>query len=284
MKLKLYMLMMSIFAICAVSCSDDDEPVVKPAEEVAATYSGYTVANCKYFTDMAEDNQTLTITAIADATVNVTYSSDSWGDFTINGATVTESGNAYVISGTGVTVMGMNGTTSDYECSFSGTVQKPYSSVAPKAVFSFTVPGVMGGLTIEFTEGEIPANLVVAGNYSGYTKATAQYFPDGMYSEDQTVTVEYNSDGTFNVAYTSDTWGVFSIKNATMSVADKVYTLTGSGTTQMGMSADSMKEYECTMTATIDVNKGNSVFTFTVPGVMGGLTIEFTEGEMPTEE
>lgn len=151
MKLKLYMLMMAMFAISAVSCSDD-EPVVKPAEEVAASYSGYTIANCQYFTDMITADQTVTIEAKSDDTVDVSYTSDTWGEFTITGAKVTVSNNVYTISGNGVTVMGMGGNVKEYDCTFVGTVQSGKTS--PE--FVFTVPAVMGGMTIEFLEGEAP--------------------------------------------------------------------------------------------------------------------------------
>lgn len=284
MKLKLYMLMMTLFAFSAVSCSDDDEPVIKPAEQVATTYDGYTVANCKYFTDMATDNQSVTITATGDATVNVSYTSDSWGTFTITGATVSESGNQYIIKGTGVTVMGMNGNEKEYECTFEGVVQAPHSSAMVPATFKFSIAAVMGGMTIEFTEGEMPVKLIVAGTYSGYVKASAAYFPDGMYADNQTLTVSANSDGTYKVTYTSDTWGTFTITGAEVSKDGSNYILTGDGVTLMGMSADSQKEYECTLTATIDADKNNPSFVFKVPSVMGGLTVEFLTGEMPVTE
>lgn len=155
MKSKLYLLMLTLFAFCAVSCSDD-EPEVKPAEEVAGVYNGYTVANCKYFSDMTAEDQVLTLTATGDATVNATYTSDSWGEFSVKNATVVQSGNTYKIQGTGVTVMGMNGATSEYECSFEGTVQASETSATPTS-FVFSVAGVMGGLTIDFIESDMPS-------------------------------------------------------------------------------------------------------------------------------
>lgn len=42
-----------------------------------------------------------------------------------------------------------------------------------------------------------------------------------------------------------------------------------------------VSEYPCTLSGSIDESKENVSFTFTVPGVMGGLTITFTLGDMP---
>lgn len=280
MKLKFYMLMMALFAFSAVSCSDDDEPVVKPAEEVAASYNGYTIANCQYFSNMVAAGQSIKVEAKSDNTVDVTYTSDTWGEFTIAGATVTAEGDIYTIKGNGTTKMGHAGSEKEYECSFEGKVQA--GKVSPE--FTFTVPAVMGGMTIKFYEGDAPAELLLAGSYSGYTKAVAQYFPDGMLADNQTITVTANNDGTVNIVYESDTWGKFTVEKATISLADGVYKIEGDGKTEMGMSADSIKAYDCTLVASIDAAKENPSFVFTVPAVMGGLTVEFFSGDMPTEE
>ena len=45
-----------------------------------------------------------------------------------------------------------------------------------------------------------------------------------------------------------------------------------------------VKEYECSFEGTIDVAKENPAFTFSVPSVMGGLSIEFHTGKMPATE
>lgn len=126
----------------------------------------------------------------------------------------------------------------------------------------------------------IPAKEV-AGTYNGYTKAVAQYFPNGQYANDQTIKVETGSDETVDVSYTSDSFGAFSIKNAAVKVANSAYTITGTGITVMGMDEASKKEYECTFEATIDAAKAEPSFVFKVPSVMGGITITFAKGDAP---
>ncbi|MBQ7941705.1 MAG: hypothetical protein IJ328_04780 [Muribaculaceae bacterium] len=280
MKIKFYMLMMALFALSAVSCSDEkDEPAEKPAEKVAGIYDGYTLASCNYFSNSVTAKEQVKIAATGDATVNITFTSDTWGTFTISDATVTIDADSYSIKGDGITKMGHQGVEKEYDCSFEGVVQVSSSS----AVFTFSVPSVMGGLTIEFIKGEIPADLVVAGTYSGYSKAVAQYFPDGMYTDDQVIAVESNGDGTYKVDYVSDTWGTFTIAKASLVVENDLYTLTGVGVTKMGMNGTT-NDYECELTAVIDIFKEDPKFTFSVPAVMGGLTIEFSTGDMPVTE
>ena len=72
---------------------------------------------------------------------------------------------------------------------------------------------------------ETPLNQVVAGKYDGYTKAVAQYFPAGQYADKQSITLTANEDGTVNVTYTSDSFGEFTINNATVKSESNTYTL-----------------------------------------------------------
>lgn len=138
--------MLGLALLC--SCSDDDKSA--PAREVAGSYAGYTVAACAYFSQ-TDGGQSVELTAVSDSRVNVNYESDTWGTFTVEGADVTERGGVYVLAGSGTSVMGMAGKTNEYQCEFSGTV----SEGTPE--FTFTVPAVMGGLTVTFHPGEAPA-------------------------------------------------------------------------------------------------------------------------------
>ena len=137
----------------------------------------------------------------------------------------------------------------------------------------------MGGMNITFTLGEIPVSKLLAGSYEGWTEASCAYF-EGMQATDQTLSLTANADDTFTLAYTSDSWGEFSFESLSVTSANGIYTLSGKGVTMMGMDGN-VSEYPCTVTGSIDANKENVSFTFTVPGVMGGLTITFTQGEAP---
>lgn len=281
MKLKIFLAMM-VIALCAVACSDDDkeEVVIIPAQEIAGVYDGYTKAVAQYFPDgQYAVEQTVKIEANDDETVTVSYTSDSFGTFTIKNATVKLENSVYTVSGSGSTLMGMGDSKKEYECTLTASID----AAKQASSFYFDVPAVMGGMKIEFIQGEAPANVMVADSYSGYTKAVAQYFPDGMYANDQTVKVTANNDGTVNVSYESDSFGSFTINNATVNLENSTYAISGSGSTLMGMDEATQKEYDCTLTATIDAAKKEPSFTFSVPAVMGGLTITFALGDAPED-
>lgn len=127
---------------------------------------------------------------------------------------------------------------------------------------------------------EVRLAAEVAGTYSGWSKAEFQYSPTPMASDAQTITVTEEADATVSVNYTSDTWGTFTITGVTVTESNGTYTLSGSGTTVMGMSAGSQSEYECALTATVSGTSDFS-FVFEVPAVMGGLTITVSPGEVP---
>lgn len=279
MKLK-NLLAMTAIALLTASCSDDDNnenESINPAVNIAGTYAGYSEAAFQYTdTPLVSADESLTIQTDADnTTATITYTSSSFGEFTISGTKVTYASGTYTLSGEGSTMMGMSGNVSEYECTLKGTLNEAKN----EGTFTFNVPAVMGGMNITFTLGEIPVSKLLAGSYEGWTEASCAYF-EGMQATDQTLSLTANADDTFTLAYTSDSWGEFSFESLSVTSANGIYTLSGKGVTMMGMDGN-VSEYPCTVTGSIDANKENVSFTFTVPGVMGGLTITFTQGEAP---
>ena len=271
---------MTAIALLTASCSDDDNnenESINPAVNVAGTYAGYSEAAFQYTdTPLVSADESLTIQTDADnTTATITYTSSSFGEFTISGTKVTYASGTYTLSGEGSTMMGMSGNVSEYECTLKGTLNEAKN----EGTFTFNVPAVMGGMNITFTLGEIPVSKLLAGSYEGWTEASCAYF-EGMQATDQTLSLTANADDTFTLAYTSDSWGEFSFESLSVTSANGIYTLSGKGVTMMGMDGN-VSEYPCTVTGSIDANKENVSFTFTVPGVMGGLTITFTQGEAP---
>ena len=271
---------MTAIALLTASCSDDDNngnESINPAVNIAGTYAGYSEAAFQYTdTPLVSADESLTIQTDADnTTATITYTSSSFGEFTISGTKVTYASGTYTLSGEGSTMMGMSGNVSEYECTLKGTLNEAKNEGA----FTFNVPAVMGGMNITFTLGEIPVSKLLAGSYEGWTEASCAYF-EGMQATDQTLSLTANADDTFTLAYTSDSWGEFSFESLSVTSANGIYTLSGKGVTMMGMDGN-VSEYPCTVTGSIDANKENVSFTFTVPGVMGGLTITFTQGEAP---
>jgi len=173
--------------------------------------------------------------------------------------------------------MGMSGSASKgYDCNISGTI----SSDKKTYTISFSLPSVMGGLTITFQNGEAPAAKVIAGTYAVWSSATAGYFKD-MKNANESVVITANEDGTANLAYTSGTWGSVTYSNATVEKGtDGNYTVTGSAKYSMGMST-AKTEYDSDMTATISSDKETCNVTISLPGVMQGLTINFQNGDAP---
>lgn len=128
----------------------------------------------------------------------------------------------------------------------------------------------------------LPTVADIVGNYSGYTLASCAYFSNTC-TANETISVTENNDGTAKVIFESDSWGDFSISNAQMNKNGGVYTLSGSGQTQMGM-GESVSNYDFTMTGTINSTKDNYSISFNVPAVMGGLTVTLLPDTAPATE
>lgn len=125
-----------------------------------------------------------------------------------------------------------------------------------------------------------PSVADVAGNYSGYTLASCAYFKNNC-TENETVSVAENPDGTAKVTLASQSWGTLVVANALLTVSGDQYILSGSGEAQMGMGGN-VSAYECSFTCKI-TSPESAEMRFTVPGVMGGLTIDFITGAAPAE-
>lgn len=273
---KFQLLSMLMIILALSSCSSDNEPI-NLAESATGSYQGYTNASCAYFSGMVADNQTVSLTSTELNKVNISYQSETWGNFTINSAELTGSDGNIHLSGTGKSVMAHAGNAAkEYDCTVEGTI------IGKNLELTISCPAVMGGLKIEFKQGEIPADIVVPGTYKGYTEAKSTYF-SGMMADNQTITITKNTDNTYKVEYTSDTWGEFLIENASAIREDGKFVVKGNGSTKMGMNGN-VKDYDCSVEGIIDPEKESPTFTFSVPTVMGGLSIVFYPGDMPAQE
>ena len=118
----------------------------------------------------------------------------------------------------------------------------------------------------------VPAQEV-AGSYTGTVSVDFAY--GSMEYEDQTVTLTYLTSDTVNISYTSDTWGEFTVTGAQVGSSNP-YSISGSGTVSMSMSGDSASEYDFTVEGSVDSDTEACTLTFTIPSVMGGVTVTFT--------
>ena len=273
--MKIKSILMISITLFMMSC-DKEEPDSKTFN-IAGSYKGYTLANCDYFQNMISPDETVVITKNTDGTASVSFTSASWGEFTITDAQASVSKDLCTLSGSGQTQMGMGGSTSLYECTFSAEIKSQTD-----ARMEFTIPTVMGGMTITFQTGDAPADLLLADTYEGYTDADCDYFQD-RYTDDESVTLTANGDGSLKVVFASASWGTFTVESATVTKKNEDYLFSGSGKVSMGMGG-STSDYDFTLSGRTNSAKDDFSIAFNVPTVMGGLTITLLPGIAPTPE
>lgn len=274
MKIKSVLMMLSA-AVFMMAC-DKDENGSKTVD-FAGSYNGYTLASCNYFQNMISPDETVVITKNTDGTATVSFTSATWGEFTITDAQASISGNVCSLSGSGQTQMGMGGSTSAYDCTFTAEIKSQTD-----ARMEFSIPAVMGGMTLTFQTGDAPADLLLAGTYEGYTDADCSYFQD-RYTDDENVKLTANGDGTLKVVFESASWGTFTVESATATKEGEEYVFTGSGSVAMGM-GESTSNYDFTLSGRTNAAKDDFSIAFNVPAVMGGLTITLLPGTAPATE
>lgn len=274
MKIKSVLMMLSA-AVFMMAC-DKDENGSKTVD-FAGSYNGYTLASCNYFQNMISADETVVITENTDGTATVSFTSATWGTFTITDAQASISGNVCSLSGSGQTQMGMGGSTSAYDCTFTAEIKSQTD-----ARMEFSIPAVMGGMTLTFQTGDAPADLLLAGTYEGYTDADCAMFQD-RYTDGESVKLTANGDGSVKVVFESASWGTFTVESATATKEGEEYVFTGSGSVAMGM-GESTSNYDFTLSGRTNAAKDDFSIAFNVPAVMGGLTITLLPGTAPATE
>lgn len=274
MKIKSVLMMLSA-AVFMMAC-DKDENGSKTVD-FAGRYNGYTLASCNYFQNMISADETVVLTKNTDGTASVSFTSATWGTFTITDAQATVNGDLCTLSGSGQTQMGMGGSTSAYDCTFTAEIKSQTD-----ARMEFSIPSVMGGMTLTFQTGEAPADLLLAGTYEGYTDADCAMFQD-RYTDGESVKLTANGDGSVKVVFESASWGTFTVESATATKEGEEYVFTGSGSVAMGM-GESTSNYDFTLSGRTNAAKDDFSIAFNVPAVMGGLTVTLLPGTAPATE
>lgn len=274
--MKIKSILMMLLAASIMMACDKDENGSKTVD-FAGSYNGYTLASCNYFQNMISPDETVVITKNTDGTASVSFTSATWGTFTITDAQASISGNVCSLSGSGQTQMGMGGSTSAYDCTFTAEIKSQTD-----ARMEFSIPAVMGGMTLTFQTGDAPADLLLAGTYEGYTDADCAMFQD-RYTDGESVKLTANGDGSVKVVFESASWGTFTVESATATKEGEEYVFTGSGSVAMGM-GESTSNYDFTLSGRTNAAKDDFSIAFNVPAVMGGLTITLLPGTAPTTE
>lgn len=274
MKIKSVLMMLSVASIM-MACDKEDSG--SKTVDFAGSYKGYTLASCNYFQNMISADETVVLTKNTDGTASVSFTSATWGEFTITDAQATVNGDLCTLSGSGQTQMGMNGNTSTYDCTFTAEIRSQ-----DDARMEFSIPAVMGGMTLTFQTGDAPADLLLAGTYEGYTDADCAMFQD-RYTDGESVKLTANGDGSVKVVFESASWGTFTVESATATKEGEEYVFTGSGSVAMGMGG-STSNYDFTLSGRTNAAKDDFSIAFNVPAVMGGLTVTLLPGTAPATE
>lgn len=274
MKIKSVLMMLSVASIM-MACDKEDSG--SKTVDFAGSYKGYTLASCNYFQNMISADETVVITKNTDGSASVSFTSATWGTFTITDAQASVSGDICSLSGSGQTQMGMGGSTSAYDCTFTAEIKSQTD-----ARMEFRIPAVMGGMTLTFQTGDAPADLLLAGTYEGYTDADCAMFQD-RYTDGESVKLTANGDGSVKVVFESASWGTFTVESATATKEGEEYVFTGSGSVAMGMGG-STSNYDFTLSGRSNAAKDDFSIAFNVPAVMGGLTVTLLPGTAPTTE
>lgn len=275
MKIKSIFMMLSVAALM-MGC-DKDENGSKTVD-FAGSYNGYTLASCDYFQNRISPDETVVITKNTDGSASVSFTSAMWGTFTITDAQASISGNVCSLSGSGQTQMGMGESTSTYKCTFTAEIKSQTD-----ARMEFSIPAVMGGMTLTFQTGDAPADLLLAGTYEGYTDADCAMFQN-RYTDGENVKLTANGDGSVKVVFESASWGTFTVESATATKEGEEYVFTGSGSVAMGMGGGPATDYDFTVSGSTNAAKDDYSIVFKVPAVMGGLTVTLLPETAPTTE
>lgn len=143
---------------------------------------------------------------------------------------------------------------------------------------------VIGFQSCSSDDPETPVSQLIAGSYSGYSSASFKYSTTPLCTNGETVAIVANNDGTVNVTLTSGTWGTTTVNNANVVASESSYAITGTGSIEMGMHSGETTSYECTLTGSLSSDKKTYNLVVTVPSVMGGTTITFTNGVASTAQ
>lgn len=212
-------LMALSFSTTFVSCSDDndiDNTDTEQAKAIAGTYNGYSIGESRMFSDyLMGDDASATITANTDGTINLVYKSGS-GDFTLNNLTL--SSKSFKGEGIVTLVMG-GGTPGDYEYTLEGSV-----SDSKVLTLKANVPVPMGGIDIDFIQGETPIAYYVASTFQ-YNSELAISVMGTSYgsTNDCKAVVKHTTDTTVDI--TLNGFGNLTGGGASMNLGD--FTISG---------------------------------------------------------
>lgn len=120
----------------------------------------------------------------------------------------------------------------------------------------------------------------VVGSHTVYTEVMFTYISTPYTFVDETVTITKTSDNTVDVAYSNDTWGDWTVSDATVTASSTGFTIEGTGTASVASHSGGTSEYDCTLTATLASDGTITELVFSA-AFMGTTTVTCYEAEAP---
>lgn len=285
-KIVSFLTALSICAATFTSCSDNDKneqtPEISTKEGTIIGWSDFVFA----YGSMVNNGDTVTYKKNSDDTYTLTFKSSSLGTAVFSSVSYNVSGNTITFNSQvdGVVTMSMHGKPGkDYACLLTSA---SVDASQKTGSFVISIPSVMNGSTITFTNGLAPVNKVFKDStrFGGYSTVNCNYFKNKTNDKDSLIVIATN-ENTATVVYRSATWGSAKFENASISIDGNNYVLDSTngvnGTITMA-SHGSVKDYDAILKS-VSVNELLNDFSanVSVPGVMGGTDIVLQDGTAP---
>lgn len=282
MKFRSLLLIFAALLPLCISCSDDAE-----VNNFTGDYKGYVVLNANYFKNLIVFDRTVTISPDKnDAYItldNVNFGAMK-GSFSAKLKVESVNDKIFRLSGDGVATLTMGGAmgagaeTKEYNCNVLGSV----TSIGNKNLnLVFSMPDVMGGMKVEFSQGDVPDVEALVRAYSGEAIAVADEFPQGITSPKELLEIteeERDNAGNhvFLVSMQSAKFGKFSAKTAKVLHDKDIYTFTGTGECELNMEEAPAGKYKVQLSGTVNLREpAKTEIVFTMPEVLNSLTVRF---------
>lgn len=278
------------------SCSDDDKDskvIVDSLTEIfkdGIKLPGQSSVMHSYITQpMIHVDDTVTITAISEKTVDISYHSSMWGDVTFHEVTISLVNDRFVLAsseGIASTITMTNpqtGVTNDYAAVLTSASLKKDASDYTLVI---QMPSVMKGTTITFEKTTVATRFLNPVKLPGHS--TVKHGPASMVHYEDTVTVSLSSENSINVTYHSSQWGDVTFHDVPVTLVNDRFDMTSSQTIEStititnphsGVSAD----YTAVLTsASIKKDMSDYAIVINIPAA-NNTCITFEEGAVAPE-
>ena len=280
MKIRSLLIIFATLLPLCISCSSEED-----IDQFSGNYKGNVVMNADYFKNLVVLNREVSVVP-ENKNLRVTLNDVSFGamrgDFTANMKIESVSDKIFRLSSAGgVATLTMGGDvgTTDYSCNVMGSLTTIGNTNNLNLIFS--MPDVMGGMKVEFSQGDVPVVAALEKSYSGEAVAIAGDFQQEIVSPTEILEiVEEDRDNaghhTFAVQMKSERFGNFTAKTGNVAQDNNIYTFTGSGECELNMPEAPVGTYKLALAGTVNLNEPEKTeIAFTIEDVLNTLTVKF---------